>query len=176
MGDFWRTAARISEASAGGRGQQRRTRERRTEGTDGDREDTTETEGQRRTSPRSPSCWVSVIISSVCWQISAARASFGSGMLTLPHSRARPSHVLTVAAHSAAGSAAHAPALVELPAGAKSSDDRVSLGWRVRTVRRKGLSAGRSSPLPALTKESSACPQRYCWHSWKNATQMPAMS
>ena len=24
--------------------------------------------------------------------------------------------------------------------------------------------------------EHRACPQRYCWHSWKNATQMPAIS
>ena len=37
---------------------------------------------------------------------------------------------------------------------------------------------GRVGPLLArqLGLEAALCPQRYCWHSWKNATHMPAIS
>ena len=55
--------------------------------------------------------------------------------------------------------------------------------WRKAITLFDALFAMRSSALPPSWKAmaslfcstlSCACPQRYCWHSWKNATQMPS--
>eukprot|EP01045_Picozoa_sp_COSAG04_P017307 COSAG04_NODE_1522_length_6466_cov_5.303720_4_plen_186_part_00 len=70
---------------------------------------------------------------------------------------------------------------------AKTSQDQPSVGSPYRLAR--PLQAGGQLPHEVRREDegrgggesdqperAGPCPQQYCWHSWKNATQMPAIS